>query len=126
MTRHDPIKYVFIWPALLIVLAISIFPLIYSLTTSFMSFRLMPPTPPRFVGFDNYWSLLQNERFWSVALTTSIIAFISVASQYAIGFADGRGHYRGPTARPMRIWGQRDLHLRIKASASAGQRIRSW
>ena len=64
MTRHDPIKYVFIWPALLIVLAISIFPLIYSLTTSFMSFRLMPPTPPRFVGFDNYWSLLQNERFW--------------------------------------------------------------
>jgi len=87
MMRHDPIKYAFIWPALLIVLAISIFPLIYSLTTSFMSFRLMPPSPPRFVGFDNYWSLLQNERFWSVALTTSIIAFIAVASQYVIGFA---------------------------------------
>lgn len=87
MTRHDPIKYVFIWPALLIVLAISIFPLIYSLTTSFMSFRLMPPSPPRFVGFDNYWSLLQNERFWNVALTTSIIAFISVFLQYVIGFA---------------------------------------
>jgi multiple sugar transport system permease protein len=87
MTRNDPIKYVFIWPALLVVLAISIFPLIYSLTTSFMSFRLMPPTPPRFVGFDNYWSLLQNERFWSVALTTSIIAFTSVFLQYVIGFA---------------------------------------
>jgi multiple sugar transport system permease protein len=87
MTRHDPIKYVFIWPALLIVLAISIFPLIYSLTTSFMSFRLMPPTPPRFVGFDNYWSLLQNARFWSVTGTTSIIAVISVFLQYAIGFA---------------------------------------
>jgi multiple sugar transport system permease protein len=86
MIRHDPIKYVFIWPALLIVLAISIFPLIYSLTTSFMSFRLMPPTPPRFVGFDNYWSLLQNPRFWSVAMTTSIIAFISVFLQYVIGF----------------------------------------
>jgi multiple sugar transport system permease protein len=87
MTRNDPIKYLFIWPALLIVLAISIFPLIYSLTTSFMSFRLMPPSPPRFVGFDNYWSLLQNERFWNVALTTSIIAFISVFLQYAGGFA---------------------------------------
>jgi multiple sugar transport system permease protein len=87
MTRNDPIKYLFIWPALLIVLAISIFPLIYSLTTSFMSFRLMPPSPPRFVGFDNYWSLLQNERFWNVALTTSIIAFISVFLQYAVGFA---------------------------------------
>ena len=31
MTRNDPIKHVFIWPALLIVLVISIFPLIYSL-----------------------------------------------------------------------------------------------
>jgi ABC-type sugar transport systems, permease components len=87
MTRHDPIKYVFIWPALIVVLAISIFPLIYSLTTSFMSFRLVPPTPPRFVGLDNYWSLLQNERFWQVTRTTSLIAFVSVALQYAIGFA---------------------------------------
>ena len=86
MTRNDPIKYVFIWPALIIVLAISIFPLIYSLTTSFMSFRLMPPSPPRFVGLDNYWSLLQNPRFWNVAMTTSIIAFISVGLQYVIGF----------------------------------------
>nr|WP_298682026.1 sugar ABC transporter permease [uncultured Dongia sp.] len=84
--RNDPIKYFFIWPALFVVLAISIFPLIYSLTTSFMSFRLVPPIPPRFVGLDNYTSLLANPRFWHVTLTTSIIAFISVAIQYVIGF----------------------------------------
>ena len=76
MTRNDPIKHVFIWPALLIVLVISIFPLIYSLTTSFMSLRLVPPIPPRFVGFGNYAELLQNPRFWHVAWTTSVIAFI--------------------------------------------------
>ena len=29
MMRNDPIKHVFIWPAVLVVLAISIFPLIY-------------------------------------------------------------------------------------------------
>jgi len=85
--RNDPIKYFFIWPALFVVLAISIFPLIYSLTTSFMSFRLVPPIPPRFVGLENYSSLLANPRFWHVTLTTSIIAFISVAIQYVIGFA---------------------------------------
>lgn len=84
--RNDPIKYFFIWPALFVVLAISIFPLIYSLTTSFMSFRLVPPIPPRFIGFENYGSLLANPRFWHVTLTTSIIAFISVAIQYVIGF----------------------------------------
>lgn len=86
MTRNDPIKHVFIWPAFLVVLVIAIFPLIYSLTTSFMSFRLVPPTPVRFVGLDNYTSLLANPRFWQVFLTTSIIAFSAVAIQYVIGF----------------------------------------
>ncbi|WP_374654586.1 carbohydrate ABC transporter permease [Dongia sp.] len=85
--RNDPIKYFFIWPALFVVLAVSIFPLIYSLTTSFMSFRLVPPTPPRFIGLENYGNLLANPRFWHVTLTTSIIAFVSVAIQYVIGFA---------------------------------------
>ncbi|MDY0871335.1 carbohydrate ABC transporter permease [Dongia rigui] len=84
--RNDPIKYFFIWPALFVVLAISIFPLIYSLTTSFMSFRLVPPSPPHFNGLDNYISLLTNPRFWHVTVTTSIIAFTSVAIQYVIGF----------------------------------------
>jgi multiple sugar transport system permease protein len=85
--RNDPSKYFFIWPALLVVLAIAIFPLIYSLTTSFMSFRLVPPTPPRFVGLENYGNLLINPRFWQVTWTTSIIAFVSVAIQYVLGFA---------------------------------------
>lgn len=87
MTRNDPIKHFFIWPALIIVLLISIFPLVYSLTTSFMSMRLVPPTPSRFVGFGNYLDLLQNPRFWHVAGTTTLIAFISVGLQYLIGLS---------------------------------------
>ncbi|WP_374368902.1 carbohydrate ABC transporter permease [Dongia sp.] len=85
--RNDPIKYYFIWPALIVVLAISIFPLIYSLTTSFMSYRLLGSGAPRFVGLNNYIQLITAERFWQVTFTTSIIAFISVALQYVIGFA---------------------------------------
>lgn len=85
--RNDPIKYYFIWPALIVVLAISIFPLIYSLTTSFMSYRLLGGGAPRFVGLNNYIQLITAERFWQVTFTTSIIAFISVAFQYVIGFA---------------------------------------
>ncbi|NVD42417.1 sugar ABC transporter permease [Ensifer sp. HO-A22] len=86
-TRNDPIKHFFIWPALIIVLVISIFPLVYSLTTSFMSMRLVPPMPARFVGFGNYADLLQNPRFWHVAGTTTLIAFISVGLQYVIGLS---------------------------------------
>ncbi|MFN5719809.1 MAG: sugar ABC transporter permease, partial [Bradyrhizobium sp.] len=78
MMRNDPIKHVFIWPAVLVVLAISIFPLIYSLTTSFLSYRLIPPIPPRVVWLGNYATLLQEPRFWSALFTTTLIAFIAV------------------------------------------------
>ena len=84
---RDPMKYVFIWPALGVVLLMVMFPLIYSLTTSFMNFRLIPPRPPSFAGVDNYADLLTQARFWQVVYTTCIIAFVSVAVQYVIGFA---------------------------------------
>ena len=83
---RDPIKHVFIWPAVLVVLLIAIFPLVYSLTTSFLSYRLIPPTPVKFVGLDNYTSLLQQARFWHVVGTTTLIAGAAVALQYLIGF----------------------------------------
>ncbi len=84
--REDPVKYLFLWPAFLVVLAMAIFPLIFSLANSFMSLRLVPPMPARFVGTDNYADLLTNPRFWQTVKTTSIIAFTSVALQFVIGF----------------------------------------
>lgn len=85
--RHDRVKYAFIWPAFLIVLVISIFPLIYALTVSFQSVRLVPPLPPRFVGVDNYVEILSSARFWGSTWTTASIVFMSVALQYVLGFA---------------------------------------
>ncbi|MEM1285922.1 MAG: sugar ABC transporter permease [Pseudomonadota bacterium] len=84
--RHDRVKYAFIWPAFLIVLVISIFPLIYALTVSFQSVRLVPPIPPRFVGLDNYAEILSSGRFWGSTWTTASIVFMSVALQYVFGF----------------------------------------
>ncbi|HVJ33271.1 MAG TPA: sugar ABC transporter permease [Terriglobia bacterium] len=86
-TPRDPIKYVFLWPAFLVVLAVGLFPLVFSFSMSFQSLRLIPPLPPRFVGFDNYWTILQTERFWHVIGTTTLIAVISVMIEYVIGFA---------------------------------------
>lgn len=101
---RDPIKHVFIWPAVLVVLAVSIFPLVYSLTTSFLSYRLIPPTPPRFVGLDNYAALLQQARFWNVVGTTTLIALTAVTLQYVIGFAVALAlHARVPGERLFRV-----------------------
>jgi len=84
---HDRIKHLFIWPAFLIVLAISLFPLIYALTVSFQSMRIVPPLPVRFVGLDNYVEIATSGRFWGSIWTTAIITFTSVFFQFVLGFA---------------------------------------
>lgn len=82
----DRSKYLFIGPAFLIVLLVTLFPLIYALTISFQSVRLVPPLPPRFVGFDNYVDVATSFRFWNSITKTAVIVFTSVAFQYVIGF----------------------------------------
>lgn len=84
---REPVKYAFIWPAVLVILVVTLFPLVYSLTLSFQTMRLVPPTPPRFVGLGNYADLLSQARFWQVLGNTTVIVVTSVAVQYAIGFA---------------------------------------
>jgi multiple sugar transport system permease protein len=102
--RDEPIKHLFIWPAVLIVLLVTLFPLVYSLTISFQTMRLVPPTPARFVGLDNYTSLLAQPRFWQVMGNTTLIVLSSVALQYAIGFALALAlHARVPAERLFRV-----------------------
>jgi len=84
--QQDRVKYLFIWPAVFIVLVVSLFPLIYALTVSFQTVRIVPPTPPRFVGLDNYVEIAGSARFWGAIWTTALITFLSVALQYVLGF----------------------------------------
>jgi multiple sugar transport system permease protein len=83
----DRVKHAFIWPAVLIVLLVSLFPLVYSLSISFQQVRLVPPSPPRFVGVGNYATLLTQPRFWQVLGNTALVAVVSVAIEYVVGFA---------------------------------------
>lgn len=102
--RRDAIKHAFLWPALLIVLTISLFPLIYALTVSFQAIRVVPPMPPRFVGLDNYATILASGRFWGSIATTAVIVFASVALQYLIGFALALAlHHNVPGASLYRV-----------------------
>lgn len=101
---QDRIKHAFLWPAFLLVLAISLFPLIYALVVSFQSVRLVPPLPPRFVGFDNYAEILQSARFWGSMRVTATITLASVALQYVLGFALALAlHHNVPGASLYRV-----------------------
>lgn len=102
--KNEPIKHLFLWPAVLTVLIVTIFPLVYSLSISFQSMRLVPPSPPRFVGLGNYADLLAQARFWQVLGNTATIVFTSVTLQYVIGFALALAlHAKVPGERLFRI-----------------------
>jgi multiple sugar transport system permease protein len=47
----------------------------------------VPPSQPRFVGLANYATLLAQPRFWQVLGNTALIATVSVAIEYVLGFA---------------------------------------
>ncbi len=97
-------KHAFIWPAFLIVLAVSLFPLIYALIVSFQSVRLVPPIPPKFVGLDNYTEIIQSGRFWGSIATTATIVILSVVLQYMLGFALALAlHHNVPGASLYRV-----------------------
>ena len=101
---NDRVKHIFIWPAFLLVLVITLFPLIYALTVSFQTVRIVPPTPARFVSFDNYADILANARFWGAIATTATIVIISVLAQYAIGLSVALAlHHNVPGASLFRV-----------------------
>lgn len=102
--RSDAIKHVFMAPAFLVVLTVTLFPLVYALVVSFQSVRIVPPLPPRFVGLGNYADILSSARFWGSMYTTSTIVLISVALQYVAGFALAIAlHHNVPGARLYRV-----------------------
>ncbi|HHY47156.1 MAG TPA: sugar ABC transporter permease [Firmicutes bacterium] len=79
-------KYGFILPTVGVILALSIYPLIYSLTLAFCSWQLTRIGGGRtFVGLANFIALMSDGRFWFSLKTTLIFVVVSVGVQYVIG-----------------------------------------
>ena len=86
--RQDRVKYLFIWPAFLVVLVISLFPLIYALTASFLDLPARAPDPAAFRRARQLHRHRDLRRASGRSIgTTALITFISVFLQYVLGFA---------------------------------------
>ncbi len=81
------ITWLFIAPSILILLAINIFPLIWTVRLSFTNFRAnMPKAPVRFVGLDNYIDILTDEDVWTAMQVTARFVVCSITLQVILGF----------------------------------------
>jgi multiple sugar transport system permease protein len=79
-------KYWIIAPAVFLMLAVGLFPLIYSLVVSFMRIDMMD-TDTSFAGLYNYKNLFTDLRLWQSLLHTLIITVIALPLELVLGLA---------------------------------------
>jgi multiple sugar transport system permease protein len=84
--RQRGVAILFVLPAALTLLAITIFPLIYELRLVFMSWELTTNAAPEFVGLQNLIDVLFHDgRFWSSMRVTATLILLGVAIELTIG-----------------------------------------
>ena len=80
--RENRVGYLFLLPWLIGLVAITIGPMIASLVLSFTKYNLL--SPPRFVGFDNFARMLEDERLHTSLVVTFRYVLVSVPLQLAL------------------------------------------
>jgi multiple sugar transport system permease protein len=80
------IQNLFIWPTLILLIAMNVFPLLYSLYLGFTDYSAIANKPPIWVALGNFGNILTSERLWKYFATTGRYAFMSVGLQTVIGF----------------------------------------
>jgi len=77
-------KYGMVWPAVLVILLIGLFPLVYTLIVSFQNFDMFGEDT-RFYGFGHYERLFADARFWQSILHTFIFLAIALPIELFLG-----------------------------------------
>lgn len=79
--------FVYIGPAVLVLVAISIVPMLYSIGMSLTDLNLIGKEPTQFIGLGNYIRIFTDKRFWQ-ALARSLLYVAGVVSvELVLGFA---------------------------------------
>jgi multiple sugar transport system permease protein len=74
-------------PAVILMLAVTGYPMLNALYLSLYSYRLTDPSGKKFVGLANYGVVLRDSLWWQDVGTTAIITVVTVAFELVIGFA---------------------------------------
>ncbi len=84
--RDRTAAFAFLMPTVILILALSMFPLVFSLVLAFMSWDLSRLEGGiRFIGLQNFATLIADTRFWNTARVTVLFVVGSVALQYVLG-----------------------------------------
>lgn len=84
--RRDWMQWGFVGPALLLLIGMNVFPLIYSIALSFTNADLVGGEW-KFVGGLNYKSVFKFAKYGQALRTTALFVFLAVAIELMLGFA---------------------------------------
>ena len=76
----------FVWPTLVLLILMNVFPLFYSLYLSFTNYSAIAGKAPVWIGFQNFANLLNDQQMWKYFATTGKYALVSVGLQTLFGF----------------------------------------
>jgi multiple sugar transport system permease protein len=76
----------FIWPTLLLLIAMNVFPLFYSLYLGFTNYSAITRQAPVWVAFQNFSNILNDKQLWQYFATTGRYALMTVSLQTLVGF----------------------------------------
>lgn len=79
-------RWSFLSPAALLLFATLAYPIFYTIEISFSELDLGTFTPSAWVGWDNYQTVLEDDRFWNALKVTAIYLVFALPLQMALGF----------------------------------------
>ena len=81
------IAWLFVAPTVLLLLAINIFPLLWTIQLSFTNYRANRPNAPiRYVGLNNYHDILSDPDVWHAMQATAHFVLWSIVLEVVLGF----------------------------------------
>jgi multiple sugar transport system permease protein len=81
------LAYMLIAPAVILMLAVTGYPIGYAVWLSLQRYNLATPDDVEFVGLDNYITVLSDGYWWTAFGVTLVITVVSVAIEFVLGMA---------------------------------------
>ena len=81
------LAYWLIAPAVILMLAVTAYPILYAFWLSLHRYNLASPADIAFVGLGNYQTILTDNYWWTAFFVTLAITVISVAIEFVLGLA---------------------------------------
>lgn len=81
------LAYLLIAPAVVLMLAVTAYPIVYAVWLSMQRYNLASPADTKFIWFENYQTILTDNYWWTAFAITAVITVISVAIEFVLGMA---------------------------------------